>query len=55
MDSLSNFFGPLAMVRPRNDTDVSALLAEALTELRSVNRQLASVLSGAPPSQPIKA
>lgn len=36
-------FDTLAMIHPKNDRDISALLAEALAELRSINRHLQAV------------
>lgn len=40
---MKNYFDPLAMIHPRNDRDISAMLAEALAELRSINGHLESL------------
>lgn len=33
-------FDPLAMIRPQCEQDISAILSEALTELRTINAHL---------------
>lgn len=37
-------FDPFAMIRPQNDRDISAMLAEALAELRSINGYLEALV-----------
>lgn len=37
------YFDPFAMIRPQNDRDMSAMLDEALAELRSINAHLESL------------
>ena len=37
---MKQYFDPFAMIHPKNDRDISAMLAEALAELRSINNYL---------------
>jgi hypothetical protein len=41
---MNKYFDPLAMIHPKNDRDISAMLAEALNELRSINAHLEAIL-----------
>lgn len=44
---MKQYFDPFAMIHPQNDRDISAMLAEALAELRSINCHL-EMLAKAP-------
>ena len=48
---MKNYFDPFAMIRPKNDRDISAMLAEALAELRSINGHLETLVE-APLNEP---
>lgn len=48
---MKQYFDPFAMIHPQNDRDISAMLAEALAELRSINGYL-KALAEAPVDQP---
>jgi hypothetical protein len=41
---MKKYFDPFAMIRPQNDRDISAMLAEAIAELRSINGHLESLV-----------
>jgi hypothetical protein len=41
---MKQYFDPFAMIRPKNDRDISAMLAEALAELRSINAHLEALV-----------
>lgn len=48
---MKQYFNPFAMIQPQNDRDISAMLAEALAELRSINGHL-EMLVEAPVDEP---
>ena len=41
---MKKYFDPFAMIHPQNDRDISAMLAEALAELRSINTHLEALV-----------
>lgn len=49
---MNKYFDPLAMIHPKNDRDISAMLDEALAELRSINGHLENLLIEANEEQP---
>jgi len=48
---MKKYFDPFAMIHPQNDRDISAMLAEALAELRLINGHLEE-LSQVPVDEP---
>jgi hypothetical protein len=45
-------FDPFAMIHPKNDRDIAAILDEALAELRSINANLDNLLAETPIGEP---
>lgn len=48
---MEQYFDIFAMIQPKNDRDISALLSEAMAELRSLNGHLKQI-SEAPVTEP---
>lgn len=46
------YFDPFAMIQPKDDRDMSAMLDEALAELRSINSHLTDLLIESRESEP---
>lgn len=40
-----SYFDPFAMIHPKNDRDIAAMLDEALAELKSINAHIGALLT----------